>query len=282
MKRGCWSPLLVVSVLLGCSADRLADKGYEALHDHQLPVAEDHFRRALSKEPRHPRALAGLGWTYSLAGERAAAFGAFDRCAQVAPSSPGCLRGLASMALSGGEGQRAGELLREAEAAAPDDPKVQVSLGLLELATGKVDEGAARFEALVARLPEDGEYRLGLAEARLRQGRVEDALAEVERGLADDDAPRRSRALLLQLQARTLVRSSGGREDPARCEETAPPVRAWLDAAEQSLDAAASTGVALPDLPSVRRLVARRRGVVDEACPQSPAPVGPGEDPKPR
>lgn len=277
MTTGPWRPLVLATALVGCSADRLAEKGFTALHGHDLPAAEDHFRRALSKQPRHPRALAGLGWTYSLAGERAAAFGAFDRCVQVAPSSPACLRGLASMALSGGEAQRAGELLGQAEAAAPDDPKVQVSLGLLELATGKVDAAAARYEALVDRLPQEGEYRLGLAEARLRQARVEDALAEVQRGLEDEDAPLRSRALLLQLQARTLVRASGGREDPLRCAETAPPVRAWLDAAEQALDAAEATGVALPDLPSVRRLVARRRGVVDEACPRPREPVEPRE-----
>lgn len=273
MRAGAWCLLLLACGLAGCSADRLADKGYTALHGHDLPTAEDHFRRALSKEPRHPRALAGLGWTYSLAGERAAAFGAFDRCAQVAPSSAGCLRGLASMALSGGEAQRAKELLSEAEAAEPDDPKVQVSLGLLELATGQVDAGAARFEALVSRLPGQGEYRLGLAEARLRQDRVDDALSEIDLGLEDREAPLRSRALLLQLQARTLVRASGGREDPQRCAETAPPVRAWLDAADQALEAAVATGVPLPDLPSVRRLVARRRGVVDEACPRAREPL---------
>lgn len=269
--------LAVAALALACSADRLADKGYTALDDHKLPVAEDLFRRALSKEPRHPRALAGLGWTYSLAGERAAAFGAFDRCAQVTPDAPECLRGLANMALSGGDPTRARELLRQAEALAPDDPNVQASLALMEVATGKVDEGAQRYQALVQRLPDAGAYRLGLAEARLRQDRVDDALAEIDAGLAGSNTPVRYRALLLQLQARALVRASSGREDPLRCAETAPPVRAWLDAADQALDAAQATGVLLPDLPAVRRLVARRRSVVDDTCPRAGDPVAVGE-----
>lgn len=267
--------LAVVVWVSGCSADRLVDRGQDALHRHELPAAEEHFRRALSREPRHPGALAGLGWTYHLAGQRSAAFGAFDRCVQVAPGSAECLRGLASVAMSGGEPGRARTLLREAEAVAPDDPKVQASLALMALATGDIDGGADIYAGLVARLPDQGEYRLGLAEARLRQGQVDASLAEIEAGLALPDTPVRYRALLLQLQARAVVRASGGREDPERCAETAPPVRAWLDAADASLDAAEATRVALPDLPAVRRLVARRRSIVDEACPQPLPPLPP-------
>ena len=96
---------------LACSADHLAEQGQAALDRHHLPAAEESFRRALSKEPRHLGALAGLGWTYQLAGERAAAFGAFERCGQVAPEHAECQRGLASVALSGGEPMKARGLL---------------------------------------------------------------------------------------------------------------------------------------------------------------------------
>jgi len=267
--------LALAVVAMGCSADRLVDRGQAALDRHDLPGAEEGFRRALSREPRHPGALAGLGWTYHLAGQRSAAFGAFERCVQVAPESAECLRGLASVALAGGEPGRARTLLGEAMALAPDDPKVQASMALMELSTGDIDGGAQRYADLVARLPDEGEYRLGLAEARLRQGRIDDSLAEIEAGLALPDTPVRYRALLLQLQARAVVRASGGREDPENCDETAPPVRAWLDAADAALDAAEATRVALPDLPAVRRLVARRRSIVDQACPQPLPPIVP-------
>ncbi len=156
--------------LLACSADHLVERGHSALDRHDLPEAERSFRRALSREPRNPAALAGLGWTYQVAGQKTAAFGAFDQCAKVAPESAECLRGLASIAMGGGDAARARELLTRAEGLAPDDPKVQSSLALFDVATGDLDAGLARYQRLVDRLPQDGEYRLGLAEAQLRKG----------------------------------------------------------------------------------------------------------------
>ena len=256
--------------LLACSADHLVERGHSALDPHDLPEAERSFRRALSREPRNPAALAGLGWTYQVAGQKTAAFGAFDQCAKVAPDSAECLRGLASIAMGGGDAARARELLTRAEGLAPDDPKVQSSLALFDVATGDLDAGMARYQRLVDRLPQEGEYRLGLAEAQLRKGDAEAALASAEAALALPAVPVRFRALLWQLQARAMVRASAGREDPARCDETAPPVRAWLAAADAALDQAAATGVNLPDLPAVRRQVARRRSIVDGLCPQAP------------
>lgn len=260
---------------------RLSARGRQALDEHDLARAEGLFRRAVTADPSSLEALEGLGWTYLVAGQRDAAQAAFDRCAQVDGQAAGCLRGQAAMAQAAGEFGRARELLQRAVALAPEDPKVQSSLGLLELSQGEVDAAVPRFEDLVARFPDSAEFRVGLVEGRLRQGRHEDALAEVDRALALPASPLRTEALLHLLRARVLVALSSSRVDPARCEQTAPPVLAWLDAADAEVEAARATGVRLPTLGEVGRLVGRSRGQVEDACPERarvvpPVPASPG------
>ena len=256
--------------LAACSAGWYDRRGQAALDDHDLAAAEEAWRKALVRDPTDVKALAGLGWTYHLAGREDAAKGAFERCTAVAPEAVDCLRGQASVLAAGGEVARARELLRKALALAPHDPGVHGSLALLDLAAGDLDAASQRYESLVRRLPDDGRWRLGLGEVRYQQHRFDEALEQVEAGLADEDLPRRYRAMLLVLQARCLVALTADREDPARCEETAPPVRAWLDAATAALDAAEALGVKLPGLPPARRLVQRRRAMLDESCPPGP------------
>ncbi len=67
-------------LLSACSADHHAEEGEAALAAHDLATAEQSFRTALDRDPRHVGALAGLGWTYHLAGQRSAARSAFSRC----------------------------------------------------------------------------------------------------------------------------------------------------------------------------------------------------------
>jgi tetratricopeptide (TPR) repeat protein len=254
---------------------RLAERGRQALDAHDLARAEALFRRATAADPSSLEALEGLGWTYLVAGQRDAARASFDRCAQLDPAGAGCLRGQAATAQAGGELGRARELLDQAVALAPQDPKVQSSLGLLELSQGQVEAAVPRFEDLVARFPESAEYRVGLIECRLRQGRHEEALEQVDLALALPSPPLRTRGLLHLLRARVLVALSSSRVDPERCAETAPPVLAWLDAAKAEVEAARATGVRLPTLGEVGRLVGRSRGLVEDACPQRPRVVAP-------
>ena len=276
-----WAGGVAVVVLLGIGVaavvatsqdpDHLAQRGQEALDRHDLSRAEALFRQAAAADPAHLPALEGLGWTYLLAGQQGAAGAAFDRCAEIDPARAECLRGQASVAMAKGEVARARALLLDALSKAPDDARVQSSLGLLELSAGDVEAGAARYEALVARFPEDAEYRVGLVEARLRQKRLDEALAQVDEALALDGSPVRTEALLHLLRARVLVAQVAGRVDPARCAETAPPLLAWLDAAQASVQAAEATGVRLPTLGDVKRMVGRSRGTIEDACPAGPA-----------
>jgi Flp pilus assembly protein TadD len=272
--------LPTLALLIACSADSVEQKGRASLAAHDLPQAETWFRRALAKDPEHAGALAGLGWTYNLAGQRAAALDAFQRCNELMPEAVECLRGLASLEMAAGRYDAARRRLDEARAIDPDDPGVESSAALLLMVTGDIDGAAERYERLVARRPDTGEYRLGLAEARLRQRRPDEAMKLAQEGASLPDTPVRYVALLWQLYARSAVQASAGLEDPARCAETAPPIRAWLDAADDALDRAEATGVTLPDLPATRRLVERRRGILRDACPEAPPPLLPAEEPR--
>lgn len=184
------------------------------------------------------------------------------------------MRGLASLASTEGDAAGARALLDKAVAIAPDDAGVQASLALLELGAGELDAAGRRYQDLLARFPGAAEYQAGLAEVQLRQGQPETALQTVDAGLADPDAPTRYRTLLLTLRARALVLATGSRVDPQNCAATAPPVLAWLDAADRAVADAEATGVPLPDLPGVKRLVARRRGAVEDLCPSGAPPAG--------
>ena len=263
----CITLLSALLLSAGCSADRDAAAGQAALEAHQLAEAERQFRSALDREPSHAPALGGLGWTYLLAGQRDAARASFRRCVDVAPTRADCLRGLASVAMADGELSQARSLLGEAKAAAPDDLRVEASLALLSLAQGEVGRAAERYAALVAQAPESADYKLGLAECRLRQGEPLVAIDLVDAALAGLQLEPRPRAMALQLKARALVAATSGREDPADCANSAPPLRAWLEAAAAAADAADAVGVGLPELPAVRRLIARRQGAIDAVCP---------------
>lgn len=260
------SLLILAAALTGCSAEYYAKKGREALDAHQLAEAERLYRSALDKEPTQPDALSGLGWTYQIAGEKDAAMGAFDRCLSALPQDVTCMRGKASVLLAQGNPGAAGELLVKAHGIAPEDPGVESSVALLNMAQGDLDGAAQRYGALVQRFPDMAEYRLGYAETLLRQKKAEASIAAVDDALKLEGTPVRFVTMLYLLKARALVAATSGRVDPKDCANTAPPVLAWLDAADAALASARATGVET-DADAVARLVAKRRGGVEDRCP---------------
>lgn len=259
----------------GCSADATAARGQAALERYDLAAAEADFRSALARDPAHAGALAGLGWTYQLAGQHAAAAAAFERCAEVAPTAAECLRGQASAALVAGNLALAESRIGAARALAPDDPRVDNTRGLILLAGGESAAAEAVFSALSDRFPDAAEYRVGLAESRVRQGKGDAALEAARAGLAVAGDALRVRTVLLLLQARALVLVVAAHDGTAGCAESAAALRAWLDAAAASVEAAAATGVPVPDLAHVQRLVSRRRVDLDGRCPPGGDPFAP-------
>ena len=254
-------------LLTGCLFSDPTEEARAALDAHDLAAAEGAFRTALERDPGNIKALDGLGWTYLLAGQREAAASAFDRCIELAPTNGDCLRGRASVATADDNLPLARSMLLKAQEYDPDNPGVIASVALHDMLAGRLSESEERYRLLVTRYPEEAEYRLGLARVLMRTDREEEALAIIEEALRLPETPIRYQSMLWVLRANGLIAQSAGVEDPARCAETAPSVLAWLEAAEQSLTQAESTGVTSPELGRIRRLIKKRRGVVEEVCP---------------
>lgn len=245
-------------------------EGEKAVAAGRPDLAEAAFRRALSRDPENERAMYGIGWAWHMAGEQDSAREAFTLLKEVHPESPLGYKGLGSVWMAEGnvpEARKAFEAAKERAGDGPEALKIEDELALLELGAGNGAAALAAFDQLVALDPDSAEFHWGRAESLLLVGRGEDALKAA--GEAVDLAPEggRVRGMALITRARTLLEVSGGRVDPARCAETAPPVYAWLDAADRDLDAAEAMGMDLPSVRGVRRTVLSRRGKVDDACP---------------
>lgn len=251
----------------GCSADHHSAKGKAAQEAHDLAAAERHYRDAIGRDPSHVEALAGLGWVYLLAGQTDAAAGAFLQCVAADARSPECLRGSAAVASVKGQPAEARRLLNEALTLDSHHSGVLSSLALLDLAGGDLEAATRRYQQLVEREPDRAEFRLGLAEAKLRAKAYDEALTQIEAGLGVENSPKRTRAMLLQTQARALVSATANRVNPDDCAGTAGVVSVWLDAAENAVTQAEASGVALPDLRVVKRRVRKQRVRVTEMCP---------------
>jgi Flp pilus assembly protein TadD len=254
-------------VWAGCSADHHSAKGKAAQEAHDLAAAERHYRDAIARDPAHTEALAGLGWVYLLAGQTDAAAGSFFQCVAADPQSPECLRGSAAVASGKGQPAEARRLLNEALVLDPHHSGVLSSLALLDLAGGELETATRRYLQLVEREPDRAEFRLGLAEVKLRSKAYDEALAQIEAGLGVKNSPKRTRAMLLQTQARALVSATANRVKPDDCAGTVGAVSAWLDAADEAVTQAEASGVSLPDLRVVKRRVRNQRIRVTEMCP---------------
>lgn len=253
----------------GCSTGWHVERGRRAILERDLPAAEAAWRRVLDREPTHAEALYGLGWTFHLSGQDGAARPWFEQCVEVHPESPLGYKGLGSIALSEGNLALAEQRFGEALARSPGDPAIRNSLALVWLKGGDLDRAAEALGDLRRDQPGNASITLGYAEALLRTDRGTDALTIVDEDLRRPGRTDLEEASLLHLRARILVALTTDRLDPSRCAETAPPVLAWLDQAQQCVEAAFRLGVAVPELPQTRRLVLRRLAVVSETCPTS-------------
>jgi putative thioredoxin len=139
--------------VLPSEADRLAGEGDElrgAGHDH---AAEERFRAALGKEPRHPRALLGLARLLGERGEAAAALELLDRV--VANGSIGKeAERLAAELRTRAEPAADLPALRAQLERAPDDLAARLALGRALAARGDYEAGLGELLGVVSRDPD--------------------------------------------------------------------------------------------------------------------------------
>jgi len=256
-----------LAVMPGCGVDAQLARANKALEASDLDRAEERFRRVLDSAPDSVDALYGLGWAYHLGGQSERAREYFVRCRRVNPEDHRGEKGLGSIALAEGNLVLAEQHFRSAMAMAPDEPAIVNSLALTHMAGKRFEKAMLLLEPLVESMPGRGEYRLNLAETLYRLSRYEEALAAVDKALDLEIKERRFVVLLLQLRARVLLAMTSGRLNPEDCENTLPPILAWLERAGTDLDRAEAVGIASMEIMQVRHKLHRRRNILAETCP---------------
>jgi Flp pilus assembly protein TadD len=265
---------LLALLLCSCGVDWYLSRGEQAVRDMELVDAERAFRSALARDPDNVEALYGLGWTYHLAGHQDEARETFERCLRVDPESELGFKGLGSIALAEGNLEVAQARFEQALQHAPGDPSVLNSQALLHIRAGRYEQALEAYVALRADEPDQLDLALGQAEALLRLERLDEAREVIDEALAAGTATARQATLLHTLRARVLHATTTGRLDEDRCDETAPPLLAWLASADRSLDLAEANGLQLDTLYGVRREVHLRRKLVQRKCPGLDAVMG--------
>lgn len=248
--------------LLACQS--AVDRGELALARGDLLTAEQEFRSALADNPDDPEAIYGVGWTFHLAGERAAARDAFEQLSARFPESALGYRGLGSVLMAQGEWGAARTQFTLALQRVPADPRTTQSFALLELAEGKTDDALRRIDAALLADPGSSEFHQTRAAILLQMARTDEALLAIERAAQVAGTPRAVAGVEIT-RAKILIAHASARIDAEHCEgETA--VLAWLDEADRDLDRAQATGVHLDQVTATRSDLRRRRGFIEDAC----------------
>jgi Tfp pilus assembly protein PilF len=256
---------LLSCFLLSCQTP--LEQAQLALGQHDLVLAEQHFREAIQLDPNNPKAIAGLGWTYHIALEKMLAAQSFERCLQIDKQNVECMRGRASVALAQQEFQVAEHWLKQAHGINADDPELQLSMALLELSQGEHEVALLSLEAMTRRFPLRSEFRLTYAETLLRNKRFEEALKETETVLNDESLLPRYQAMCWMLRVRILLEGSSIVLERSCVQKG--EVWKWVSEAERSLERAKSIGISIPNLAVVQRQIARRKNDILSKCPNS-------------
>lgn len=252
----------------GVDAD-LAE-GQEAVAAGRPDLAEAAFRRALTADPNNEQAMYGIGWAWHLAGQEDQAREAFNLLREVHPDSPLSHKGLGSVWMAQGNSKEARAAFERALALAGpeyDTVPIENSLALLALSGRDGQAALDAYDALLKAHPDQAEFLIGRAEALLLLARNDEAREAADAAVSHAQNGSVALANALVTRARTLLTISANRVDPAACAATAPPVYAWLEAADHDLDRAEALAAPVPSVLPVRRSIRERRGRVDDACP---------------
>lgn len=240
------------------------DRGELALQRGDLLTAEQEFRSALADNPDNPEAIYGIGWTFHMAGERAAARDAFEQLAARFPDSALGYRGLGSVLMAQGEFGAARTQFTLGLQRVPNDPRTTQSFALLELAEGQSELALRRIETAITLDAKSGELHQTRAAILLQMSRTDEALLAIETAAQLADTPRAVSGTEIT-RAKIVIAHASARVDAQHC-DGAEAVLAWLDEADRILDVAQVTGVHTEQVAATRTDLRRRRGFVEDAC----------------
>jgi tetratricopeptide (TPR) repeat protein len=183
-------------------AQKLFDKGEQALAKHNLPQACDYYRQAVASDPGFADAYAQLGSTEASLGRLPDAAADFQKAIDVAPEHQLALSNLAIVLAKLRRFHEAGEVARRALKVVPGSGRVHYILAasLIE-EKGNIDEAIEHLELAGGDIPS---AHLAASDLLIERGRHDEAVRQIEAYLlvADPhDALRaKAEARLSQLQ----------------------------------------------------------------------------------
>jgi Flp pilus assembly protein TadD len=257
----------MIGGLLFLACQSALDRGESALESGDLLLAEQAFRIAMADNPDSPEAMYGVGWTFHLAGEHAAARETFEQLCARFPSSPLGYRGLGSTMMAQGDPKAARVQFLLAVERDPDDPRATQSLALLELAEGRAEQALTLVDRSLSATPKSTELLQTRAVVLAELGRTDEAIETVAVALRHAESKRAVAAAEIT-RAKILVAHASSRVDADHC-EGASAVLAWLAEADLALDRAEATGVHTDQRAAGRKEVRHRRAYVEDRCPTS-------------
>lgn len=151
-----------VAALLPTEADRQVEAGDAAWASGEAGAARRHYEAALVADPRHTRAMLGLGRALAAGGDTDAALECLSRIGPGTPESGEADRIAAELRMGcGGEGDEAA--LRAQLDASPDDLDLRLALGRLLAAQGRCEDALETLLGVVQRDPHHADAAARLA-----------------------------------------------------------------------------------------------------------------------
>jgi tetratricopeptide (TPR) repeat protein len=121
-----------------------------SLNLNDLPLAENHLREALERDPGDPETRVDLGNLLLQRGNTGAAAEQFNRVLQKDARSVQALNGLATVAYMGKQYEECEARLQQAAKIDPGDPQTKMNRALLYTRTGRVGDAVAIYRQLIA------------------------------------------------------------------------------------------------------------------------------------
>jgi len=159
------------------------------------------FERAVTVEPKNPRARLGLAETLGEFGDLEGALASLDQARSLEVRHPGLEVYRATVLSRLGRPGEAVEVLERVLESSPDAPEAQRLLGLLAYSLNRDSQAAEALTRVLARSPADTEARVTLGKISFRRADYESARLTFERVLEDDEANEQAHFYLGEIES---------------------------------------------------------------------------------
>ena len=166
----------------------LNELGSLLIAEKKAAEARPIFERAVTVEPKNPRARLGLAESLGELGDLEGALASLDEARSLEVHHPGLEVYRATVLSRLGRPGEAVEVLERVLESSPDAPEARRLLGLLAYALNRDSQAAEVLTRVLASNPADAEARVTLGKISFRRADYENARLTFERVLDDDEA----------------------------------------------------------------------------------------------